>query len=63
MPILSYNLIDTDYHDDLFKLLGISVHSEAVDELTGALAMLNDPTAVAAHLEHMKNMEKEILSF
>ena len=63
VPILSYNLIDTNYHDDLFKMLNISVHSETVDQMMEAVAMLDDPVALASYLKHMSKMEEEYCRF
>jgi len=63
VPILSYNLVTTDYHDDLFKLLGISIHSENEDELKAAVGMLNDPANLNAYFEHMNKMEEEYCRF
>ena len=58
-----YNLVDTDYHDDLFKMLDISVHSETESQLRAAIGMLDDPVALAAYLGYMGKMEKEYCRF
>ena len=63
VPILSYNLVDTNYHDDLFKMLDISVHSETESQLREAIGMLDDPVALAAYLKYMGKMEKQYCRF
>ena len=35
--IISYNLQDTDYEDDMYKVLDASVHVESIDELRAVL--------------------------
>lgn len=63
VPILSYNLVKTDYHDDLFKLLGISIHSENKQELISAIGMIEDPLTLAAYKEHLNKMEDDYCRF
>ena len=63
VPILSYNLIDTDYHDDLFKLLGISFHNESEGDLKASLRMLDDQIVMKAYFKRMKNMEEKYCRF
>lgn len=63
VPILSYNLVKTDYHDDLFKLLGISIHSENEQELISAVGMIEDPLTLAAYKEHLHKMEEAYCRF
>ncbi len=63
VPILSYNLVKTDYHDDLFKLLGISIHSENKQELISAIGMIEDPLTLAAYKEHLNKMEEDYCRF
>ena len=63
VPILSYNFIDTDYHDDLFKLLKISFHSESEDDLKASIRMLDDPIVMKAYFKRMKHMEEKYCRF
>lgn len=41
-PIISYNLYPTDYEDDMYKILGGSVHVESIEELESVLSRIND---------------------
>jgi len=45
IPVLSYNLVRTDYEDNMYKILGGSEHVESVVELKRALGSLFDPDA------------------
>ncbi len=45
VPIISYNLVETDYQDDMYKLIGGSFHAETVGELEAALDRLETPEA------------------
>ncbi len=46
-PILSYNLYDTDYEDDMYKMLDASFHAENVAQLECAVDRLTQATALA----------------
>ncbi len=45
VPIISYNLVETDYQDDMYKIIGGSFHAETVGELEAALDRLETPEA------------------
>ena len=40
IPVLSYNIYDTNYSDDLYKILGGSMHSESLKEFRKNLKLL-----------------------
>ena len=42
VPIISYNLLDTDYYDDMYKFMKASWHCETSEELSECLEALND---------------------
>ena len=41
-PIVSYNILDTEYGDDMYKVLGCSFHAETVEELKDSLKKLDN---------------------
>jgi hypothetical protein len=41
-PIISYNFIDTDYYDDMYKIMDISFHSESPSEMLDNLKRLDN---------------------
>lgn len=43
VPIISYNLIETQYEDHMYKALGGSFHAESLEDLDGILARLETP--------------------
>lgn len=43
VPIISYNLVGTEYEDDMYKALGGSFHAEKVEELDEILVRLETP--------------------
>ena len=45
-PIISYNLADTDYEDDMYKILDASFHAESEAELNRAFGNLDDAAAL-----------------
>ncbi len=42
VPIISYNLLDTDYYDDMYKFMNASWHCETLEELSNSLEALNN---------------------
>ena len=42
VPMISYNLIETDYYDDMYKYMEASWHCETATEVTNKLSALND---------------------
>ena len=53
IPIISYNLRETNYEDDMYEYLGGSFHVKNRGELESALERLDDPEA----RENMKNSQ------
>ncbi len=45
-PIISYNLVDTDYEDDMYRILDASFHAESEAELNQAFGNLDDAAAL-----------------
>ncbi|PCI29354.1 MAG: hypothetical protein COB67_04165 [SAR324 cluster bacterium] len=43
VPVVSYNIYETDYDDDMYRLIGGSFHSETLDELIHNIKQLDDP--------------------
>lgn len=41
VPVISYNLVETDYQDDMYKLIGGSFHVETVGDMEAALDRLD----------------------
>ena len=41
-PIVSYNILDTEYGDDMYKILGCSFHAETVKDLRDNLKKLDN---------------------
>lgn len=63
VPILSYNLIKTDYHDDIFEIFGFSFHCETNEEIKKAVHDLNDKQALDLHLQKLEHKEKMYCRF
>lgn len=42
VPIISYDLLDTGYYDDMYKYMKASCHCESTTAITQSLRMLND---------------------
>ena len=55
IPIISYNILDTEYGDDMYKILGCSFHSESTKELKNNLIKLDDETELRKLLEQQKH--------
>lgn len=47
-PMISYNLVATDYEDDMYRILDASIHVESVAELDRALVAIESPAVVHA---------------
>ena len=47
VPIISYNLFNTDYWDDLYKYLDCSLHAESVDKLQSAFDSLDSESEMS----------------
>ena len=45
-PIISYNLFDTGYFDDLYEILDCSMHCKSIFELDQALLDIKNPIAI-----------------
>ena len=45
-PIISYNLFDTGYFDDLYEILDCSMHCKSIFELDQALLDIKNPRAI-----------------
>ena len=46
VPIISYNLVETDYEDGMYRILDASFHAESEAELNQALGNLDDAAAL-----------------
>lgn len=42
-PMISYNIEETEYEDNMYKVLDASLHAESAQELDAALVQLDDP--------------------
>jgi hypothetical protein len=54
-PMVSYNLLQTDYLDHMYRTLGASFHAEDIGELERCFRRLDDPT----ELERLRHMQEE----
>ena len=54
VPIISYNLLDTDYYDDMYKYMEASWHCETAKEIMQSLSSLND----GAELQKLSNLQE-----
>lgn len=52
-PIISYNIYDTGYFDDLYEILDCSIHCQSMQELDQALLDIKNPIA----LEELQNRQ------
>ena len=57
-PIISYNLIDTGYYDNLYKHLDCSFHAESDEEFITSLHCLNSVDELA---RPRQRQEKHVL--
>ena len=55
IPIVSYNILDTEYGDDMYKILGCSFHSESTKDLKNNLMKLDNASEIKRLLEQQKH--------
>lgn len=54
IPIVSYNILDTEYGDEMYKVLGCSFHAETTEELKNNLKKLDNASELRKLFEQQK---------
>ena len=54
IPIVSYNILDTEYGDEMYKVLGCSFHAETTEELKNNLKKLDNASELRKLIEQKK---------